>query len=139
MNAISKLIARITGSSGEQSVWVRGEHAAARHMKRNGYRILAHNLRLKHGEIDLLCEEPKSRCIVLVEVKARLRQDDDTRQIDPEANITAAKKSKLRSLASALMKQEQYQNRPIRIDVIAVVFENGTSQPIELRHYESAL
>jgi putative endonuclease len=139
VNAITKLVARVTGASRVQSVWVRGEHAAARHMKRNGYRILARNLRLAHGEIDLLCEEPKSRCVVLVEVKARLKQEDDPRRIDPEANITAAKKAKLRSLASALMKREQYRDRPVRIDVIAVVFENGTSKPIELRHYESAL
>ena len=119
MNAITRILARIAGASKEQSVWVRGERAAARHMKRNGYRVLAHNLRLGFGEIDLLCEDPKSRCVIIVEVKARLKQHDDTRQIDPEANITAAKKSKLRSLASAIMKQDAYRDRPIRIDVIA--------------------
>lgn len=91
------------------------------------------------GEIDVLCENSKSRALIVVEVKARERSPGDTRRIDPETNITAAKKSKLRMLATALTKQERFGNRPIRIDVIAVVFERGSKKPVELRHYESAV
>jgi putative endonuclease len=139
VNAITRILARIVRGSKEQSIWIQGERAAARHMKRNGYRVLARNLKLGLGEIDILCEEPKSRCVVVVEVKARLKHADNTRQIDPEANITASKKSKLRSLAAVLMKQDAYKDRPIRIDVIAVVFEDGRPEPVELRHYQSAV
>ncbi len=91
------------------------------------------------GEIDLLCEHPESGTLVIVEVKARQRSAGDTRQIDPEANLTTAKKTKLRTLTRSLMKQERYAGKPVRIDVIAVVFEAGTRKPVELRHYESAL
>ncbi len=124
----------------EASVWVRGEDAAARHMKSNGYQIIDRNLRIGAiGEIDLLCIEPKTGTIVVVEVKARKRGADDSRTIDPEANITAAKKSKLRTLTTALTKRAEYHNRPIRIDVIAVVFEDRKRKPVEIRHYESAV
>jgi putative endonuclease len=123
----------------DDSVWKRGEDAAAKHMKSNGYRILDQNLRLGMGEIDLLCEEPGTGTIVVVEVKARLRKSDDQRRVDPEANITAAKKRKLRTLTAVLIKQRPFQNRPIRIDVIAVEFLEGFNKPAELRHYQSAV
>jgi putative endonuclease len=123
----------------ENSVWKRGENAAARHLKRNGYKILKRNLRLGMGEIDLLCEDTSSGTIVIVEVKARLQKPMDQRRIDPEANITAAKKRKLRTLASAIMKKDGYRDRPIRIDVIAVVFVSGKNSPVELRHFEAAV
>ncbi|MFK7759861.1 MAG: YraN family protein [Phycisphaerales bacterium] len=121
------------------SVWTRGEDAATAHFRKLGYKILDRNLRLSMGEIDVLCLEPKSNTLVVVEVKARQKTKTDSRRIDPEANITAHKKIKLRTLARALQQQDKYAGLPIRIDVIAVVFEQGTRAPIELRHYESAV
>jgi len=136
MNAFPWLIGRLIR---KKSVWTRGEDAAARHMRKSGSRIVTRNLRMSMGEIDLVCEDPKTGAIIVVEVKARQRHARDTRRIDPEANITAAKKAKLRTLAKALAKREAYRDRPIRIDVIAVVFEEGSRNPIELRHYQSAV
>lgn len=123
----------------KKSVWIRGEDAAARHLKRAGYRVLDRNVRLSMGEIDLVCHDPKPDTLVLVEVKARLTKQGDARQIDPEANITSAKKAKLRTLAQAVIKSGNYPGRGIRIDVIAVVFVDGQCKPSELRHYESAI
>ena len=126
-------------SKSKDSIWVRGEDAAAKHMKKTGCRILARNLRLSMGEIDILCEDKKSGTIVVVEVKARKRSKDDQRQIDPEASITSAKKAKLRTLTQALLKRPEYSGRPVRIDVVAVVFDEGSGKPSEVRHYESAI
>jgi len=36
-----------------KSVWARGEQAAARYMRKQGCRVIARNLRLPIGEIDL--------------------------------------------------------------------------------------
>lgn len=91
------------------------------------------------GEIDLLCTDTKTDTLIVVEVKARLRKSGDTKRIEPEASITSAKKAKLRTLTSALTKQPRYHGRPIRIDVIAVVFEENARKPVELRHYVSAV
>ncbi len=120
-----------------KSVWVRGEDAAAKHMKKMGYRVLARNLRLKMGEIDILCLDPKSNCVIVVEVKARVRKSDATP--NPESSITAAKKRKLRTLTKAIAARKDCQNKPIRIDVIAVEFASDQSKPIAIRHYESAV
>lgn len=123
----------------KKSIWIRGEDAAARHMKRSGYRILGRNVRFPMGEIDLICHDPKSDTLIVVEVKARLIKQADSRRIDPEANITHAKKTKLRTLAQAIIKDKRFTGRGIRIDVIAVVFVEGQAKPDELRHYESAV
>ena len=109
------------------------------HLKKNGYKILARNLRLPMGEIDILCEHKKTGTIIVVEVKARQHPKNGSRQIDPEASITNAKKAKLRTLTQALLKRPEYHGRPVRIDVIAIVFDRESRKPSEIRHYESAV
>jgi putative endonuclease len=47
-----------------------GERLAARHLRRNGYKVLYRNFRPPHGgEIDIVCREKKT--LVFVEVKTR--------------------------------------------------------------------
>lgn len=120
-----------------KSVWIRGEDAAAKYMKKQGHTVLARNLRLHIGEIDILCHDIKHDCVVIVEVKARIRKSQSTPV--PESNITAAKKRKLRSLAQAINKREDCRGKRIRIDVIAIEFAPDKPTPIALRHYESAV
>lgn len=116
----------------------RGERVAARLMKQRRCRVVGRNVRLPHGEIDLLCEHKASGTVVVVEVKARLVRDaSDTRR--PEDNITAAKKHKLRTLALALMKQEGFQGRAVRIDVVSVRFAPGRRRPVGTEVFEDAL
>ncbi len=120
-----------------RSIWVRGEDAATRHMKKQGCTVLARNLQLPMGEIDILCLDPKTKCIVIVEVKARVRKSDATPK--PESSITAAKKRKLRTLAKAISQRANCRGKRIRIDVVAVEFAMDQTNPIALRHYESAV
>ena len=117
-----------------KSVWDRGERAAARLMRRAGCKVLARNYRLPIGEIDLLCLERSSGTIVIVEVKAREYEPEQTKAIDPTASITSKKRAKLVQLAKTLKKQPQYTRRPIRIDVVSVRFERGSKKP-QIRHY----
>ena len=139
MNRLWRFFGRLVPSSTTETIWKRGEDAAAAYMKSKGYKILARNLRLSMGEIDLVCEDPKTGAVVVVEVKARLQKIGDTKQITPEAAITSAKASKLRLLTKALANQYLNEPRPIRIDVIAVVFGEGQHKQTEFRHYESAV
>jgi putative endonuclease len=117
-----------------KNVWTRGEDAATKHMRSLGCKVLARNFRIPIGEIDLLCFEKKTSTIILVEVKARLVSTDQTKHIDPTANITAKKRAKLVSLAKALKKNPRYQPHPIRIDVVSVRFIADQRQP-EIDHY----
>ncbi len=117
-----------------KSVWDRGERAAARFMRRGGCRVLARNLRLPVGEIDLLCLEKSSGTLVLVEVKARRYDTQGTKQIDPTASITAKKRAKLLLLAKSLKKMPRFARMPIRIDVVSVRFVGG-SRRAQITHY----
>lgn len=122
-----------------KSVWVRGENAAAGLMRRSGHRILARNLRLPLGEIDLLCLERKTGTVVIVEVKARCFGPDARVCIDPTANIGHHKQHKLRTLAKAIKKDPRYRDSPIRIDAVGVIFAQGRRSPVEIKHYRSAV
>lgn len=117
-------------------VWKRGERAAARAMRRAGCRVIARNLVLGPGEIDLLCFDRRAGSFVVVEVKARIDHGDGRR---PEDAITAAKKRKLVQLVRALQREERVRGRPIRVDVVAVVFAPGKRGAVEVRRYEAAV
>lgn len=106
-------------------------------MNQIGCKVIARNLRLKMGEIDILCHDPKSNCVVVVEVKARIRSSEATP--NPESSITAAKQRKLRTLARAVSRREECKGRGIRIDVVAVEFDLDQTAPIALRHYVAAV
>jgi len=100
-----------------------GERLAARHLRRAGYRVLRRNLFVGPGEADLICLDPDARTIVLVEVKTRRTPSDGARESPPpEAAITAAKRRKLLGIAKAAAKSEGWLDRPLRIDVVAVVW-----------------
>ncbi len=106
-------------------------------MKKQGCKVLARNLDLGIGEIDILCFDASNDCVVIVEVKARVRKSDATPS--PESSITAAKKRKLRTLARAIAQRKECRGKRIRIDVVAVEFATDQTKPIALRHYESAV
>ena len=122
-----------------RSVWRRGEDAAAKYMKRRGCRVIARNLRLPMGEIDLLCVEKSSGTLVIVEVKARQYRDTARVSIDPSASVTHKTRAKLRSLARALKQRPQYAQCPIRIDVISVRFAPGRRRPTQIGYYPAAV
>lgn len=136
MSCVQRLITRLFRHTPD-SIWVRGEDAAARHMKSSGYTILARNLHLHMGEIDILCLDTSCNCVVVVEVKARTRKSSATP--NPESNITAAKKRKLRTLAKAIGSRDDCRGKGIRIDVVAVEFAIDQAKHTALRHYQSAV
>lgn len=119
-----------------RGIWVRGERAAARAMRRAGCRVIARNLVLGPGEIDLLCFDKRAGSFVVVEVKARIDHGDGRR---PEDAITAAKKRKLVQLVRALQREDRVRGRPIRVDVVAVVFAPGKRRAVAVRRYEGAV
>lgn len=120
------------------AVWRRGERVAQRHLRKQGLRTIARNLRMPHGEIDLLCRDTRSGAVVVVEVKSRMCKDPAERAPDPTAGITSRKRAKLVSLARAVQKSPRYRGAPIRIDVVSVRFVGGWKNP-EVRHYPGAV
>lgn len=119
----------------------RGEQAAARYLRRQGYRVLGRNLRVPMGEADLLCEGPDKQTIVLVEVKARraVAADPGARAMyaPPELSITIEKRRKLRAILRHLVRANGWSNRPARIDVVAIEWPEA-GEPV-VRHHEAAV
>ncbi|MEO9264195.1 MAG: YraN family protein [Candidatus Baltobacteraceae bacterium] len=90
-----------------------GEERAAGFLCDRGYRILARNLRLPGGEIDLLCLE--GRVLVFVEVKRR----DGTRFGSALAAVDYRKRKTIRDLAADYA-QIIAPGMRIRFDVVAI-------------------
>lgn len=112
----------------------RGERLAARHLRRQGYRILGRNLRNRFGEIDVLAEAPDRRTIVVVEVKSGAALSEDSPR--PEVHVNAAKQRKLVALACQIARQGKLTERPIRFDVVAVQWMPDGQ--VEIRHHPGA-
>lgn len=114
----------------------RGERAAAWHLRRHRYRILARNVASDRGELDIVALAPDRRTIVVVEVKAR-RIHAKADAPPPEASVTHHKREKLLELTQRLMARRSWTGRPVRIDVVAVEYPEAGRPAI--RHFENAV
>ena len=118
---------------GQRPLGPRAESAAARHLRRQGYRILARNLRNRLGEIDILAEDRATRCIAIVEVKAATSESPG-----PEMHVNPAKRRKLTALANRLVQRYRLHDRTIRFDVIGIVWPPEAKKPTRLTHHVNA-
>lgn len=116
----------------------KGEQVAARYLAGKGYRVLGHNLKSTAGEADLICEDPRTNGIILVEVKTRRRPTTERGPHEPERAIDAEKRERLMRIARSLRRSNGWSGRPFRIDVIAVDFPQQGDQP-EIRHHVNAV
>ncbi|MCH7552454.1 MAG: YraN family protein [Chloroflexi bacterium] len=91
-----------------------GEAYARAHLTRRGYRIVASNVRLPSGEIDIVAQD--GDCLVVIEVRTR-RGD---RFGSPEESITPAKAQRLVSLGHEYLESSGCPDARWRIDVVAL-------------------
>ena len=92
------------------------EALAAGFLERRGYQVLARNLRVGRGEIDILAEIDGERAVI--EVRSRWAVSD-SRSPDPLDAFDAAKARQVRKLAASLAARAQ------RVDLITVRFHRG--------------
>jgi putative endonuclease len=104
----------------------RGEEIAARHLVRNGYRILERRFRTRFGEIDLVAEEGGD--LVIVEVKTRR----GTASGLPEEAVDARKRRRLARLAQAYMQRRGFGERNFRFDVVSVRLDHPHHEQVRL-------
>lgn len=109
----------------------RSERAAARFLRKLGYRILTRNFRCEIGEIDLIALD--GDCIVFVEVRST-EHADLTR---PALSVDHAKQRRLTKLALYYLKRRNLLNHAARFDVLAVGWPAGSSEP-KMAHYANA-
>ena len=109
----------------------RGEAAAARYLRRRGYKVLARGDRQGPGELDLVMLDRKT--IVFVEVKTR-RSDD---MGHPAEAVDAQKQRRLTRLAVTFLKRHRLLDCPARFDVIAITWPEGKWFPT-IEHIRNA-
>lgn len=109
----------------------RSERAAARFLKRRGYRILARNYSCPHGELDLIALD--GRTLVFVEVRSTGTEDVER----PAASVDTAKQRRLTRLALHFLQQHRLLDRPARFDVVAISWPPQRREPVVV-HYPQA-
>ena len=109
-----------------------GEKRCEKFLKNKGLKTLTRNFSCKTGEIDLVMVD-SDRTIVFVEVKTRA---DETFG-PPEQSVTYSKKDKLLRTARYFLATHEIEDRPYRLDVVAIVLGPRGSE--EIRHYPNAV
>lgn len=113
-----------------------GERVAEAYLIQNGFKVLARNLRLEAGEIDLLCERPGKPQVIVVEVKASSKRTST--RFRPERRVGLGKKKKLKELSGQLKaKRPELKDRPVRFDVLGVELDPKGGMPT-VRHHQGA-
>lgn len=106
------------------------EAAAAAFLERSGCSVVARNVRLPAGEIDLVCRHGDRW--IFVEVKCRHARWGEA----PSAAVSWQKRRRLVRLAEHYLKWRGLESAPCRFDVVTVtVADDGTSQ---VRHIPAA-
>jgi putative endonuclease len=113
-----------------------GERLAGLHLKRDGYRVIARNVRSSLGELDLVALAPDRNTVVFVEVKTRAIKLE-VPSPPPESAVNAKKRRKLLALSQQYAHRQGWDRRPLRIDVIAIDWP-AVGKP-SLRHYANAV
>ncbi len=108
----------------------RGERAAAKYLKRQGFRILARQSRSRIGEIDLIALDGDT--IVFIEVKTRSSHVAG----HPSEAVTPAKQKQLTRAALVWLKHRRLLDQRGRFDVVAITWSDSGTPLIE--HYKNA-
>ena len=109
----------------------RSERAAARFLKRLGYRIVARNYSCPLGELDIVAVD--GGCVVFVEVRSTEQEDT----VRTAASVDAAKQTRLTNLALHFLQKRRLLGHPARFDVLVVHWAAGSPLPL-IDHHRNA-
>jgi putative endonuclease len=109
-----------------------GEQQARKALRKKGYRILGHRVRVgRRDELDLVARD--GEVLVFVEVKTRASEDFGR----PRSAVNRAKRAKLSRAATRYLKRLRERPPYFRFDVVEVVGRQDEGTP-EVRHIENA-
>ena len=115
-----------------------GEDAAAKFLKRNGYKILERNYVAEYGEIDIIAKNRE--CLTFVEVKTRTENKKSQREPRPASAVTPEKQQKIINAAWEYVQHCGKHKKLMRFDVIEVYTadEDGNNKVCEIKHLTNA-
>lgn len=97
----------------------KGEALARKYLLTRGYTILDSNYRSQNGEIDIICADGET--VVFVEVKSRSSVAFGT----PAESVNWQKQKRLHRLAQEYLIARRLESRPVRFDVLSLIFLPG--------------
>jgi len=97
----------------------RGEDAAAKVLKKNGYRILEKNYRCRYGEIDIVAEQ--GGVVVFIEVKTRTSDRYGT----PGEGVNFRKQRHITQVSSMYLAEKNLTDALVRFDVVSIVLSGA--------------
>lgn len=104
-----------------------GEQLACEYLKKQDYKILERNFRIRGGEVDIICKDKDY--LVFVEVKTRYSYDYGL----PVESMTPWKIKSLLKTAQFYLLKVKWKDGPFRLDFVSVDFVNNPQKPeIEL-------
>jgi putative endonuclease len=109
----------------------RSERAAARFLKKLGYRILARNFSCPLGELDVIALDQDT--IVFVEV----RSTEDEGVEKTAASVNDEKQRRLTRMALLYLQQKRLLDRAARFDVLVVSWPAAQREPV-IEHHKNA-
>jgi putative endonuclease len=109
----------------------RSERAAARYLRKLGYRIAARNFTCPLGELDLVALD--GRCIVFVEVRSTEAEDLEK----AATSVDIHKQRRLTQLALYFLQKKRLLNQAARFDVLTVSWPEGKRDPV-IEHHRNA-
>jgi putative endonuclease len=116
----------------------RGEDAAAKYIKKRGYKIVERNFTCPLGEMDIIALDRKTLCFIEVKTVSGKTYGP------PEIAVNASKQNKLSKVALTYLNQNHLHDTRARFDVIGVTLSPGEERvelikdAFELRYPESS-
>lgn len=126
-----RLWARLAEYFRPLSLGERGEAAAARYLRRRGYKVVATRRRSRYGELDLVAVEGKT--IVFVEVKTRRSLEHGR----PALAVDRRRRERLIRAGLAYLKSHGLLSYASRFDIVEVVWPHDRRRP-DITHHRNA-
>lgn len=123
--ALRSLLARVRGPG----AGLEGENLACRHLRAQGFAILARNFRCRSGEVDVIARD--GAVTVFVEVKHRRAADHGA----GHESVTFGKRRRLVRAARLYAAARGLSESPLRFDVVSIDEVDGRPQ---VRHDRGA-
>jgi putative endonuclease len=131
-NLFNKLFRRSNPSGHNIDLGARGEHAAARHLRKRGYKILVRRYRCDAGEIDIVARHKDT--LVFVEVKTRRGEQFGA----PSEAVDDRKKNHISRVAFDYLRRLEMPRIRWRFDIVEVIWPDGAAKPSDVRIIQNA-
>jgi len=119
-------------STPRQRLGAKAERAAARYLRRQGYKILATNVMTKHGEVDILARDGEFLCFIEV------RSITEGYEGFARPALTREKERHIAAAMDAIVKERGWQRRKRRADLVEVYLDER-GKPMKIEVYKAAI